>query len=135
MLINSVPLNCVNQAAIRYNVPKGSAVGYMPELNVLCPIGDFSAQSNQPLMKHLIVEVTPAEGWQLLSESVRGEPLPNPVNLGQIGPGSAGVLVVRLRRRSGTAQPAVTVEFLNDRERRSADRPSSADACYELSHP
>ena len=29
----------------------------MPELNVLCAIGDFSAQSDQPLMKHLVVEV------------------------------------------------------------------------------
>jgi hypothetical protein len=32
----------------------------MPELNVLCPIGDFSAQSDQPLMKHLLVEICPA---------------------------------------------------------------------------
>ena len=30
----------------------------MPELNVLCPIGDFSVQSDQPLMKHLVIEVT-----------------------------------------------------------------------------
>jgi molybdopterin-dependent oxidoreductase alpha subunit len=44
--------------ALRYNIPRGSAAGYMPELNVLCPIGDYSAQSDQPLMKHLIVEVT-----------------------------------------------------------------------------
>jgi hypothetical protein len=29
----------------------------MPELNVLCPIGDYSPQSDQPLMKHLVVEV------------------------------------------------------------------------------
>lgn len=43
--------------AVRYNIPKGNAAGYMPECNVLCPIGDFSAQSDQPLMKHLIVEV------------------------------------------------------------------------------
>jgi hypothetical protein len=35
-------------------------MGYMPELNVLCPIGDYSAQSDQPLMKHVVVEVTPA---------------------------------------------------------------------------
>ena len=32
----------------------------MPELNVLCPIGDYSVQSDQPLMKHLVVEVTPS---------------------------------------------------------------------------
>jgi hypothetical protein len=29
----------------------------MPELNVLCAIGDFSSQSDQPLTKHLVVEV------------------------------------------------------------------------------
>jgi molybdopterin-dependent oxidoreductase alpha subunit len=44
--------------AVRYNIPRGCAAGYMPELNVLCPIGDYSAQSDQPLMKQLIVEVT-----------------------------------------------------------------------------
>jgi molybdopterin-dependent oxidoreductase alpha subunit len=43
--------------AIAYDMPSGCAAGYMPELNVLCPIGDFSAQSDQPLMKHLVVEV------------------------------------------------------------------------------
>jgi anaerobic selenocysteine-containing dehydrogenase len=44
--------------AIEYDIPRGNAAGYMPELNVLCPIGDFSEQSDQPLMKHLLVEVT-----------------------------------------------------------------------------
>lgn len=43
--------------AVRYNIPKGCASGYMPELNVLCPIGDYSSQSDQPLMKQLIIEV------------------------------------------------------------------------------
>jgi molybdopterin-dependent oxidoreductase alpha subunit len=42
---------------VAYDIPVGSAAGYMPELNVLCPIGDFSPQSDQPLMKHLDVEV------------------------------------------------------------------------------
>lgn len=46
--------------AIPYNLPRGCVVGYMPELNVLCPIGDYSAQSDQPLMKHVVVEVAPA---------------------------------------------------------------------------
>lgn len=46
--------------AIRYEIPSGCAVGYMPELNVLCGIADFSTQSEQPVMKHIIVEVTPA---------------------------------------------------------------------------
>ena len=36
---------------------RGSAAGYMPELNVLCAIGDFSEQSDQPLTKHLVVEI------------------------------------------------------------------------------
>ncbi|MCU1647773.1 MAG: formate dehydrogenase [Nocardia sp.] len=43
--------------AIPYDLPRGNAVGYMPELNVLCAIGDFSPQSDQPLMKHLTVSV------------------------------------------------------------------------------
>ena len=47
--------------AIPYNLPRGSAMGYMPELNVLCPIGDYSAQSDQPLMKHIIVEIKPSK--------------------------------------------------------------------------
>jgi hypothetical protein len=47
--------------AIPYNLLRGSAMGYMPELNVLCPIGDYSAQSDQPLMKHVIVEINPSK--------------------------------------------------------------------------
>jgi molybdopterin-dependent oxidoreductase alpha subunit len=37
--------------AIAYDIPRGNAAG------VLCAIGDFSAQSGQPLMKHLDVEI------------------------------------------------------------------------------
>jgi anaerobic selenocysteine-containing dehydrogenase len=48
--------------AVRYDIPQGCVAGYMPELNVLCPIGDFSAQSDQPLMKHLLVEICQARG-------------------------------------------------------------------------
>jgi molybdopterin-dependent oxidoreductase alpha subunit len=44
--------------AIRYDIPPGCAAGYMPELNVLCGIADYSAQSGQPLTKHLVVEVS-----------------------------------------------------------------------------
>jgi anaerobic selenocysteine-containing dehydrogenase len=47
--------------AIPYNLLRGSAMGYMPELNVLCPIGDYSAQSDRPLMKHVIVEINPSK--------------------------------------------------------------------------
>jgi anaerobic selenocysteine-containing dehydrogenase len=43
--------------AITYDVPRSSVIGYMPELNVLCAIGDYSEQSDQPLMKHLTVEI------------------------------------------------------------------------------
>jgi molybdopterin-dependent oxidoreductase alpha subunit len=43
--------------AVPYDVPRGSTAGYMPELNALCPIGDYSEQSDQPLMKHLVVEI------------------------------------------------------------------------------
>jgi anaerobic selenocysteine-containing dehydrogenase len=48
--------------AVRYDVPSGNAAGYMPELNVLCGIADYSTESEQPLTKHLIVDVTPAQG-------------------------------------------------------------------------
>jgi anaerobic selenocysteine-containing dehydrogenase len=46
--------------AVRYEIPRGCAVGYMPELNVLCGIADYSTQSGQPVTKHLEVEVTPS---------------------------------------------------------------------------
>jgi molybdopterin-dependent oxidoreductase alpha subunit len=46
--------------AVEYNVPKGNAVGYMPELNALCPVGDKSATSDQPMMKQLTVEIVPS---------------------------------------------------------------------------
>ncbi|WP_435172287.1 FdhF/YdeP family oxidoreductase [Actinacidiphila sp. bgisy145] len=44
--------------AIPYGIPRGCAAGYMPEMNVLCAIGDRSTQSDQPIMKHLKVTVT-----------------------------------------------------------------------------
>jgi molybdopterin-dependent oxidoreductase alpha subunit len=46
--------------AVQYEIPPGCAAGYMPELNVLCGIADFSTQSEQPLTKHLVVEITPS---------------------------------------------------------------------------
>ncbi|MFE2041910.1 FdhF/YdeP family oxidoreductase [Streptomyces sp. NPDC059477] len=45
--------------AIPYDIPRGCAAGYMPEMNVLVAIGDYSKQSNQPIMKHLKVTITP----------------------------------------------------------------------------
>ncbi|HYI24151.1 MAG TPA: FdhF/YdeP family oxidoreductase [Thermomicrobiales bacterium] len=44
--------------AVGYDIPRGCAMGYMPELNVLCPIVDYSDASRQPVMKHLPIEVT-----------------------------------------------------------------------------
>lgn len=46
--------------AIAYGIPRGSAAGYMPELNILCALDDYSRQSDQPLMKHLLVSVRSA---------------------------------------------------------------------------
>jgi molybdopterin-dependent oxidoreductase alpha subunit len=46
--------------AVPYEIARGCAAGYMPELNVLCGIADASSQSQQPVTKHLVVEVTAA---------------------------------------------------------------------------
>jgi molybdopterin-dependent oxidoreductase alpha subunit len=46
--------------AVAYDLPRGSAAGYMPEMNVLIGHRDFSAQSDQPLMKSLQVTVAPS---------------------------------------------------------------------------
>ena len=43
--------------AVNYDIPAGSVMGYMPELNALLPIGDYGAKSRQPMMKHVAVEV------------------------------------------------------------------------------
>lgn len=32
----------------------------MPEMNVLCALGDYSTQSDQPIMKHVKVTLAPA---------------------------------------------------------------------------
>ena len=48
--------------ALAYDIPVGNVAGYMPELNVLCALGDYSSQSDQPLMKHVVVSVAPAAG-------------------------------------------------------------------------
>src|SRR5260221_13489905 len=47
--------------AITYNLPRGCAMGYMPEHNVLCRIGDYSAQSHQRLMKHVVLKISPSK--------------------------------------------------------------------------
>jgi hypothetical protein len=45
---------------VPYDLPRGSALGYMPEMNVLCALGDYSTESDQPIMKHLKVTVARA---------------------------------------------------------------------------
>ncbi len=47
--------------AVPYSIPRGCAMGYMPELNVLLTASDFSTQSEQPLMKHMEVEIVRSE--------------------------------------------------------------------------
>lgn len=46
--------------ALRYDMPRGNAAGYMPEMNVLVAADDYSSQSDQPLMKNIRVRVTPS---------------------------------------------------------------------------
>jgi molybdopterin-dependent oxidoreductase alpha subunit len=43
--------------AIEHDIPVGCVAGYMPELNVLCGLADASTQSEQPVTKHLVVEI------------------------------------------------------------------------------
>ncbi|MFF5033916.1 FdhF/YdeP family oxidoreductase [Nocardia salmonicida] len=46
---------------VTYDIPPGCAAGYMPEMNVLCAIGDYSTESDQPMMKSVKVTVTPSK--------------------------------------------------------------------------
>ncbi|MGH8876986.1 MAG: FdhF/YdeP family oxidoreductase [Stackebrandtia sp.] len=46
--------------AIPYNIPRGCAAGYMPEMNVLIALCDYSTQSDQPIMKHVKVTIDAA---------------------------------------------------------------------------
>ncbi|MFJ6567470.1 FdhF/YdeP family oxidoreductase [Streptomyces sp. NPDC091292] len=46
--------------ALRYDMPRGCAAGYMPEMNFLVGAADFSRQSDQPLMKNIKVRIAPS---------------------------------------------------------------------------
>lgn len=46
--------------ALSYDMPRGSAAGYMPEMNVLIGAKDYSTQSDQPLMKSIRVRIAPS---------------------------------------------------------------------------
>jgi hypothetical protein len=48
--------------AVRYDIPRGCVAGYMPELNVLCGIADYATDSDQPITKHLSVEISASTG-------------------------------------------------------------------------
>jgi hypothetical protein len=52
----------------------------------------------------------PAPGWEFQSEAYHGVPFPQTLEVGRIGAGGEGVLVVRLMRRSGTSDPGVTLQ-------------------------
>lgn len=43
---------------VDYDLPRGSATGYMPELNVLIGPADYSELSDQPLMKGIMVHMS-----------------------------------------------------------------------------
>jgi anaerobic selenocysteine-containing dehydrogenase len=47
--------------ALSYDMPRGCAAGYMPEMNVLIGAADYSTQSAQPLMKNVKVRVAPSD--------------------------------------------------------------------------
>jgi tetratricopeptide (TPR) repeat protein len=67
----------------------------------------LSNQGDGEARRTRIDQVVPAEGWELLPESLPAPRLPEPLNLGRIGAGAAGLFVVRLLRRRGDAAPAV----------------------------
>jgi anaerobic selenocysteine-containing dehydrogenase len=46
--------------ALSYDMPRGCAAGYMPEMNALIGAADYSTQSDQPLMKNVNVRVAPS---------------------------------------------------------------------------
>ncbi|MDR0481582.1 MAG: FdhF/YdeP family oxidoreductase [Cellulomonadaceae bacterium] len=52
--------NLNGYTALTYSTPRGSAAGYMPEMNVLLGHDDYSTQSDQPLMKQVRVTITAA---------------------------------------------------------------------------
>ena len=59
--------------AIAYDIPAGSAAGYMPEMNVLVGWADYSTQSDQPLMKNIKVRIRASEALHPIeSPSDRG---------------------------------------------------------------
>jgi hypothetical protein len=60
-------------------------------------------------LKVRIDQVTPAVGWKLLSELYTTARLPEALEVGGVGTGGAGALVLRLVRIRGDADPKVTV--------------------------
>jgi molybdopterin-dependent oxidoreductase alpha subunit len=50
---------------VSHDIPRGSTAGYMPELNVLCGLADTSTESDQPVTKHLVVEIAAARATDI----------------------------------------------------------------------
>ncbi|GAA2016982.1 FdhF/YdeP family oxidoreductase [Catenulispora yoronensis] len=64
--------------AVEYAIPRGCAAGYMPEMNVLVGIRDYSEQSDQPLMKHLKVTIVASPSTESADAARRAQPEPSP---------------------------------------------------------
>ena len=90
-------------------IPRGCAAGYMPELNVLCPIGDFSPQSDQPLMKHLVDR---GDGFSCRET---GSPQLTKVSNDRSNP-DPGVVGVQKWKRSSAQRPLENVEIVRQTE-------------------
>jgi len=56
--------------AVAHDLPRGSAAGYMPEMNALIGIEDYSTQSDQPLMKSIVVRISPSRERRSAGERV-----------------------------------------------------------------
>jgi tetratricopeptide (TPR) repeat protein len=69
----------------------------------LTNVGDADA------LRVRIDPVSLPEGWVTLSQRVVSEPLPEPLDVGRIGAGGTGLLILRLCRCDGEAPPAVRV--------------------------
>ncbi len=79
-LVDGVQRSVREYRAIAYDTPRGTAAGYMPELNVLIGWNDYSKESDQPLMKSIQTTITPSQArTQAAAETPTREPVPEPV--------------------------------------------------------
>ena len=59
--------------AARFEIPRGCAAGYVPELNVLCGIPDYQTECEQPVTKRVVVEITPLTRPQTARQARRSQ--------------------------------------------------------------